>query len=212
MLIEDRNSAVAVRNLLTLSNNGGIGIAFENWKSLDNWYVQSNNSDSLSITMLSTGPPTFSIRETGQVVMKVGNTNTMVLQPNGDLIIAGGLTSQSDLHAKRDFAPTDPAKILQQVVQLPIASWQFKNEDANNRHIGPMAQDFRASFGLGLDEKTISPSDTIGVSLSAIQGLHGQLQERNARLAELEKRIQQQRAGFQQRMDELRAVLTAANQ
>jgi len=35
-----------------------------------------------------------------------------------------------------------------------------------------MAQDFKAAFGLGGNDKTISPMDSAGVALAAIQGLH----------------------------------------
>jgi trimeric autotransporter adhesin len=38
--------------------------------------------------------------------------------------------------------------------------------------MGPMAQDFRAAFGLGESEKAISTVDADGVALAAIQGLH----------------------------------------
>ena len=39
--------------------------------------------------------------------------------------------------------------VLRKVVALPIATWNYKSQDAAIRHMGPMAQDFHAAFGLG---------------------------------------------------------------
>jgi cell division protein FtsB len=58
------------------------------------------------------------------------------------------------------------------VAALPIKTWNYKSQDASVRHIGPMAQDFYAAFGLGSGDKTISTIDLDGVALAAIQGLH----------------------------------------
>ena len=57
--------------------------------------------------------------------------------------------------------------------------------------MGPMAQDFRAAFGLGPDDKHITSVDSDGVALAAIQGLHRAGQEKDARIAALEKTVEQ---------------------
>jgi hypothetical protein len=59
---------------------------------------------------------------------------------------------------------------------LPISEWNFK-EDADTRHLGPMAQYFHAAFGLGTDDKHIATVDANGVALAAIQGLNRKLDE-----------------------------------
>ena len=38
--------------------------------------------------------------------------------------------------------------------------------------MGPMAQDFRRAFGLGVDDRSINSIDSSGVALAAIQGLN----------------------------------------
>lgn len=69
---------------------------------------------------------------------------------------------------------------------LPITQWNFTNNTAVV-HLGPMAQDFRAAFGLGTDEKHIGIGDEGGVALAAIQGLNQMLEaETKARDAEIE--------------------------
>ena len=54
------------------------------------------------------------------------------------------------------------------------------------RHIGPMAQDFMATFHVGGSDKLIYPLDENGVALAAIQALEARvrrLERENARLA-----------------------------
>ena len=81
------------------------------------------------------------------------------------------------------------ARSRSSLVAMPIAEWNYKSQDGSVRHMGPMAQDFRAAYGLGHDELTISTIDSDGVSLAAIQGLHSLLLEQEARIAALEARL-----------------------
>jgi hypothetical protein len=90
----------------------------------------------------------------------------------------------SDRNVKEGFAPVDPRAVLAAVLTLPIERWSYKGESA--RHLGPMAQDFAAAFGLGADDRHIFPLDASGVALAAIQGLHGLVHAQAARLARLE--------------------------
>ena len=98
----------------------------------------------------------------------------------------------SDRNAKEAFAPVDPRAILARVTALPIETWSYKGETA--RHLGPMAQDFAAAFGLGADDRHIFPLDAGGVALAAIQGLHSLVQAQDARLRALEAELAALRA------------------
>jgi len=92
----------------------------------------------------------------------------------------------SDRNAKRDFAPVNPEQILESVAALPISTWSYKAEVPAARHIGPMAQDFKATFHVGASDKLIYPLDENGVALAAIQALDAKvrrLERENARLA-----------------------------
>jgi hypothetical protein len=97
-------------------------------------------------------------------------------------------TSVSDRNAKTAFLPVDPKDVLRSVNRLPIATWSFKNE-MDARHIGPVAQDFHAAFGVGNDDRTISTVDEAGVALAAIQGLSAKVDEQAAALADRDGRI-----------------------
>jgi hypothetical protein len=101
----------------------------------------------------------------------------------------------SDRALKTGVAPVDPDQVLARVAALPIATWSYTFDDPAIRHIGPMAQDFAAAFGVGANDRTIHPIDGQGVALAAIQALHGEvaaLREENAalraRLGALERR------------------------
>ena len=71
---------------------------------------------------------------------------------------------------------------------VPLTRWNFKH-DKDTQHIGPMAQDFKAAFQLSADDKHISLVDEGGVALAAIQGLNQKLNEKDAEIQNLEKRL-----------------------
>ena len=96
-------------------------------------------------------------------------------------------STPSDRSLKEGFASVDPGAVLAAVATLPIERWSYKGETI--RHLGPMAQDFAAAFGLGADDRHIFPLDAAGVALAAIQGLHGLVQAQGARLETLEREL-----------------------
>ena len=100
----------------------------------------------------------------------------------------------SDRAVKEAFATTDPTAILQRLAELPVQSWNYQWDDASIRHIGPMAQDFAAAFGVGEDDKHICTVDAQGVAFAAIQGLYRLLQEKETHIANLQSQVAQQQA------------------
>jgi hypothetical protein len=72
---------------------------------------------------------------------------------------------------------------------VPIQTWNLVSQDAAIRHMGPMAQDFAAAFGLGESERHISTVDADGVALAAIQGLYQLVQDQVVQIAALEARL-----------------------
>jgi hypothetical protein len=95
----------------------------------------------------------------------------------------------SDRNAKANFGSVDPADMLERVRELPISTWNYRADDASIRHIGPMAQDFTAAFGVGADDRHIHPLDGQGVALAAIQGLADELARLHAENAALAARV-----------------------
>ena len=85
--------------------------------------------------------------------------------------------NKSDRNVKYGFKTTNSKRILEQLTRLPISTWTYKNEPPSVRHIGPMAQDFKAVFGVGANERFISPLDAAGVALISIQDLNRQVKQ-----------------------------------
>src|SRR5436190_1277172 len=71
-----------------------------------------------------------------------------------------------------DLTPINGYDVLERLAALPISAWNYKFDAVSVRHLGPMAQDFYASFGLGGDDKAINMVDANGVAMVAIQALY----------------------------------------
>jgi Chaperone of endosialidase len=99
----------------------------------------------------------------------------------------------SDRNLKRDIEPIDDQSVLERVARMPISTWSYKTDDPSVRHIGPMAQDFHAAFGLGDTDRAYDPIDAHGVAFAAIQALSERVAEQNARLERLERENQELR-------------------
>jgi hypothetical protein len=87
-----------------------------------------------------------------------------------------------------DIAPADSESVLESVARLPIETWRYKSEP-DAQHLGPMAQDFAAEFGLGNDDRTIHDVDASGVALAAIQALHDRVERLARENDQLKKRV-----------------------
>jgi hypothetical protein len=104
---------------------------------------------------------------------------------------ATSFVTLSDRNAKTAFSPVSGSGILERISELPITSWTFKGDSAH-RHVGPMAQDFHAAFGLnGDDDKHINLTDIAGVSLAAVQELNKRLKQKDAQIARNDAEITQ---------------------
>jgi hypothetical protein len=84
--------------------------------------------------------------------------------------------------------PVRRDELLAKLAAVPVSTWTYKTDDI--RHMGPMAQDFSAAFGLGIDDKTVSPMDLAGVSMAAVQALNDVVQEKDKEIADLKSRLE----------------------
>jgi hypothetical protein len=101
----------------------------------------------------------------------------------------GSFASLSDRNAKFNFSPVNDQQILEKVAALPISTWSYLSQDASILHMGPMAQDFSAAFGLGEDAHYIGTLDAEGVALAAIQGLYRLNQQQAAEIQSLKAQL-----------------------
>ena len=124
--------------------------------------------------------------------LEVGSNGT---NGNGAHVTAGGTwTNGSSRAFKEGFERVDSVQVLARVTALPIGRWRYRDSQ-EGEHLGPVAEDFHAAFGLGGDERYIATIDADGVALAAIQGLHEIVVEQRQQLAVLRERVARLEAG-----------------
>jgi hypothetical protein len=101
----------------------------------------------------------------------------------------------SDRNVKRDIVPVDEQAVLERIAQVPVSTWSYKSDAPTVRHLGPMAQDFYAAFGLGDTDRAYNPIDAHGVALAAIKALYERSLEQDARIERLERENRELRGG-----------------
>ncbi|HEY0149543.1 MAG TPA: tail fiber domain-containing protein [Allosphingosinicella sp.] len=122
---------------------------------------------------------------------------------------SGVFNCTSSRATKANFAPVSGDELLAKVRALPITSWNYISEGANVRHLGPMAEDFHASFGLGVGSASIGVQDLASVSLAAVQALEvrtADIQQDVSELMKLQGEVAQLRAANQALEQRLRTL------
>lgn len=147
-------------------------------------------ADSVNANFASSANNEFNVRASGGVRLfsNAGATTGVRLAPG-----SGTWSSLSDRAAKTNVIAADGRQILERLTAIPIATWNYKSQDSSIRHMGPMAQDFAAAFGVGEDDQHITTVDADGVALAAIQGLNEKfedaLKQKDAEVGELKTRL-----------------------
>jgi trimeric autotransporter adhesin len=119
----------------------------------------------------------------------------------------GSWSSLSDRNMKENFEDVDTQALLETLAQVEITTWNYISQEDSIRHIGPMAQDFYAAFGVGEDQTHITTIDADGVALAAIQGLYAENQELYAENQELRAQVND----LESRLTALEGAITASN-
>lgn len=180
LFIEEASSTTATRSLMELANNGVVRFDLTDTSTApadDSWRFV-NNATGFQFNRAGTGFAEMVIEDDGDVVIEQD------LTVNGTIF--GTVSSSRDY--KHEVEPVDARQVLARVAEMPISTWRYDlgTDVDDERHLGPMAEDFHAAFGLGRDEKSISLVDYSGVALAAIQGLYEVVDERDERIEELE--------------------------
>jgi hypothetical protein len=146
-------------------------------------------------------PDSFNVRSTGGFFIASGVNPSSGQITSGVQLSAGSGTwaSYSDRNAKTNFATVNTRAVLEKLVQIPVATWNYKAQADSIRHIGPMGQDFAAAFGVGEDDTHITTVDADGVALAAIQGLNQKLEEQRTENAALKQEL----AGLKEMIERL---------
>lgn len=125
--------------------------------------------------------------QSGASVSNWGQSGAVISTSTGAYLSTGGVwTNASDVNRKHQIEAVSGEEVLDRLRGLPIQTWSYRSEPASVRHMGPMAQDFRAAFGLGTDSTSIATVDADGVALAAAQALEARTREQNTRLDALQ--------------------------
>ena len=150
--------------------------------------TQNNTAEYTRLRMNVSGNPSWEMDVSPGATPSLTFWNSslrMTIDYSGN-VSATSFNPSSDRNLKENFSPVSPREVLDKVAALPITHWNFK-DDAGTKHVGPMAQDFYAAFGVGPDDKHIATVDADGVALAAIQGLNQKLTEKDVEIQELKQ-------------------------
>jgi trimeric autotransporter adhesin len=117
---------------------------------------------------------TFHVRATGGVRFATGINATGAITTGcfvGPTLTGWSCTSDRSL--KNQIKAISPRSVLEKLAAMPVTTWTIIG--SNSRQMGPMAQDFYKSFGLGNTDTSINSIDAQGVAFAAIQGLNQKL-------------------------------------
>jgi len=174
------NNSMPTTAMIESAYTAGTWLNLQNDAGGRNWGLISTGSGN------GEGPGQFLVRDNNLAAVRMiiqtnGNVGIGTITPTNRLHVAGGVSATdfvttSDRNAKENFAAVNPRQVLDKVAALPITTWNFK-ELSDGRHMGPVAQDFYAAFGLGGGDTTITTVDPAGVAFAAIQGLNQKVDE-----------------------------------
>jgi hypothetical protein len=169
--------------------------------------TQTGQTAAPALRVLGRGGDTegaLSVSANAGTIARFGNFTAWVAKlDNSGNFSATSFVTLSDRNKKAGFEAVDAEAVLAKVAALPLTTWHYTNDAAATPHLGPMAQDFHAAFGLGADAQTIATVDADGVALAAIQGLHRKTEMLAAENAELRGELGELRALVRQLQQEL---------
>lgn len=186
--------------------------------------VIGGTDDTTAVVLLATDSASISMRVrkggtvNGNIIVNSGSALRMVdldsdgngffatglgvgVDPTHQIDVAGGAycdgtdwVNASDEDSKENFTEVDGEVLLEKIEELPVTQWNYKNDSDDKRHIGPTAQDFQQTFGVGSNGKSISTIDPSGIALAAIKQLSKQNRELKAQNTDLQKQLDEIKA------------------
>jgi len=156
----------------TLTSSAGLSMAFGSNVYVNNSYrvvfFDGTNSGRLGINRDD--------RDSGGIAYPI-HVGTDASNGNGAYLTNGGSwMAGSSRSFKNHFRPLDSGELLSKISSLPVESWQYRETD--ERHIGPVSEDFVGSFDVGViredgsrDNKYLCPGDVAGVALAGVKEL-----------------------------------------
>jgi hypothetical protein len=119
----------------------------------------------------------FRIRYNGGIRLRVStaaNGNTPGAGGNvgcDQTVAVPSWTCASTREIKDEFEVVNGEDLLGRLRTMPMTTWTFKDDRERLRHMGPVAEDFYAAFGLGIGPTSIGLQDLAGVGVAAAQAV-----------------------------------------
>ena len=110
---------------------------------------------------------------------------------------SGVFSCASSRTLKDHVAPAEGEEVLARMRGVPVNFWSYTAEGAQVRHLGPFAEDFRAAFGLGVDDRSIGLLDIDGVNFAAARALEERTATQAERIRALEAQVAELRSMVQ---------------
>ncbi len=151
--------------------------------------------NSTSAVAINSTPKSFHVRADSGVVFYTDPLSTMGVRVFGG---GGSWSNVSDRTKKENFKVEDCEAILKTIIKLKITSWNYKSQNDNIRHIGPMAQDLYGAYHFGESRQSITTTDMDGIILSGIKALNTRLNHLQdfKNVDELKSEIQEEEKGL----------------
>jgi hypothetical protein len=102
--------------------------------------------------------------------------------------------------------------VLAAIRRTPVTTWNYILEGRQSRHMGPVAEDFHQSFGLGPSDHAIGLGDIDGVNFAGVKALEARTADLQQQLNHRTQEVTQLRGevdGLRGEIAELRAQLQA---
>ena len=127
--------------------------------------------------MVITGNQQLVMQAPGGVYIQTGDGMVVSATPS-----SGGWTMVSDKNLKTNIQTVDYKSVFDALMAVPVQQWEY-DFNRGTQHIGPMAQDFKAHFNVGEDERFITNSDADRVAFAALKHLISEMDALQLRMA-----------------------------
>ena len=174
---------------IRLNQHTSSGFSSQSWDlggNESNFFLRdASNGSTLPLRVAAGAPNDSLVIEAGGNVTSEGT----ICSNNGGVSSCIG-TVPSSIHIKQIVEYVDTAEVLETVSTLSMPKWFYTANGSDVQHIGPIAEEFQAAFGLngGVSDK-IATVDLSGVALASIQELSKQLKQKDNEINELRQEL-----------------------
>ena len=179
-LYAQNNAQMAIKG----QSNSGQGVLGESVSNAGVQGISTSNRGVLGSSTSGTGVVGLSVTgSSGSFVGGGGGAGLCYF--NG----GAGWVCTSDRHKKENFKTVNAQTVLEKLALMPVTGWNMKGDRNKTLHMGPVAQDFKAAFGLGENDTTINTADAQGVAFAAIKGMYAKNRVLEQQVKTLEARL-----------------------